>query len=1467
MKRLIARIIGTACAIWMGSLAVAQNSELEISVNWVNWASDNKVEVFTPSGTLIASICDPTNCETTLTNSTYSTTINVGCYPDASNYYLVATDAFGDGWNGTGNFVTVTGGGTNLITYDLTTGSSSGNRFFNVSGGGSCPANDALIFSISSPESGCSLGVNETVQVTIRNNGTNAITSCPVEYQIDGGGFVSAGSYSGSIASGATDTYQFTADFSAVGQRTLDVKTSLPSDGNSSNDTVSGYTVYNSEPHDFNAGELTMGFETNENVLGWTIVNDNMDTFTWDLDNTDAPNSGSQAANYTYNPSAAADDWLFTPCLDLEVGSTYELSYFYRVQSGFYPEDMDVVVMNSTTPGTPVSTIAAYTNLTNTTYTQEIQTFTVASNGTYYVAFHANSPADQWDIYIDDFRLRKVVDDDAGVIAVALPTSSCALGTSETVTATIENFGNNVVNNIPMEYRINNGSWTSAGTYTGGNIASGGTATYNFTVDLSSTGVYNLDVRTQLAGDGVAGNDEWTGESTENLAPFDFGQGVLSMGFEASDDESVWVTINNNGDAQEWDIDGTLNPNSGSEAANYRRSNSDAADDWIITPCLDFETGKSYQVSFYYRAQNSGFAERLTVYLMSDQTAGSTVNTIVDLNTFNNTSYQQSVNTFTVPSSGTYYIGFQAASPASRRRLYLDDILIKDETNNWLGNSSDWNEASNWSDAVPSATNDVLIPASPIGGNQPQITGSALCNDIVIESGADLQFGASGVLGVNGNWTNNSTFDPQNGTVSFEGTTSLQTITGATTFNNITLDNNLGTTASSGNLDIRGALTLTNGALNTNGLVTLISDALGTARIAPVTGGSINGNMIVQRYIDAGATNWRFLTSPVSGVDFEAWDDDFVTTGFVGSDFPSFSFISIQGYDETATGVSSNGWDPLTNSSDPINAGAGFLVFCGDNLNGTQPFTIDVEGPPYIGNVNIPVTYTSSGGATEDGWTLVGNPYASVIDWDSPNWTKTNMNNAIYVWDPDNDQYASYISGVGTNNGDRYIASGQAFWVQANGTNPVLEATENVKHDDTTPFFDQEAPKDLLRVTLNGNNKFDEIVVRFKDGFQTGFEFSSDALKRFSTSYTAPQFATIMTNSDNNSQYLSINSLPELTAETQGLSIPLLTYTPITGSYTFNFDGIESFAPDACLFLEDTQNGTFIDMRTQSSYTAIIQSYQLAPRFFIHIQGPGETQQLDASCFGETDGIATALGYGTAPWDFTWTKANGALIAQVNSQNNSHTISGLGAGDYSVHITGQGLCTSTSIDFTIAEPEPVIANMLKPNQTVYLQQGAEVKFKNLSRNASSFVWDFGDGNTSAEESPTHSYTATGNYRVNLRATNENGCEQSINGQVNVLREQGRPSDSKTEEGEQMPGDNQIQVQNNVTSVEIAFDLDTPESWSISLRNSLGQQVIPTQTVQGYNNRLNLDLEGLAQGIYILDMHSTNQQRSEKIYIR
>ena len=76
----------------------------------------------------------------------------------------------------------------------------------------------------------------------------------------------------------------------------------------------------------------------------------------------------------------------------------------------------------------------------------------------------------------------------------------------------------------------------------------------------------------------------------------------------------------------------------------------------------------------------------------------------------------------------------------------------------------------------------------------------------------------------------------------------------------------------------------------------------------------------------------------------------------------------------------------------------------------------------------------------------------------------------------------------------------------------------------------------------------------------------------------------------------------------------------------------------------------------------------------------------------------------------------------------------------------------------IAPPIPIEPILPIANFTSNMTEGyspLSIQFNDFS-NAISLNWDFGDGTSSTEKNPVHTFTAVGNYTVNLTASNSNG---------------------------------------------------------------------------------------------------------------
>ncbi|MBI2282059.1 MAG: T9SS type A sorting domain-containing protein [Bacteroidetes bacterium] len=578
-------------------------------------------------------------------------------------------------------------------------------------------------------------------------------------------------------------------------------------------------------------------------------------------------------------------------------------------------------------------------------------------------------------------------------------------------------------------------------------------------------------------------------------------------------------------------------------------------------------------------------------------------------------------------------------------------------------------------------------------------------NDLTINSTAILDITTNNyAVNIGRNWTNNGNFIAQSGTVTFNGS-AAQTIGGTTVtnFNNITLNNAAGASLTNAQ-NLIGTLTLSVGTFATNSQTfTLLSDINGTARIASIPAGAdITGDITMQRYIGAGATNWRFLTTAVSGTTLADWDDNIITSGFAGSQYPNWPSVSnpwvnIYFYDETVPGVQDSGYVAASNITNNVSPGQGLWVWAGDTSIGTQAFTIDVVGPANKGNINLPVTFTSSAGSADDGWNMVGNPYPSTIDWDSPNWTKTGINAAIYIWNPQIQQFASYVFGIGTNGGSRYISSSQAFWVQTNTASPVVQITENCKSAVDQDFMrDAVSDQQLLTFGVQKGTKYDEAILRFIDGATENFDADFDALKIASADVDMPYIALL-----NSTNEYSVNSYNL----GQNITMPVKVLSNTNGITTLTFTKT-NLIDLSCAVLEDLVTGTKTDVIANSSYTFYHTSATDTARFILHLWNNKAKEVVAPTCFDATNGEIISQTSGNGPWTFNLNNDIGT-VTSFNSTNDTTIINNLGAGTYYLQISDQSLTCGITVDtIVISNPTPVFVSSAVTTPSSFSNDGA-----------------------------------------------------------------------------------------------------------------------------------------------------------------
>jgi len=85
---------------------------------------------------------------------------------------------------------------------------------------------------------------------------------------------------------------------------------------------------------------------------------------------------------------------------------------------------------------------------------------------------------------------------------------------------------------------------------------------------------------------------------------------------------------------------------------------------------------------------------------------------------------------------------------------------------------------------------------------------------------------------------------------------------------------------------------------------------------------------------------------------------------------------------------------------------------------------------------------------------------------------------------------------------------------------------------------------------------------------------------------------------------------------------------------------------------------------------------------------------------------------------------------------------------------------------------PVAAFVINPNPAIIFLPEKPIYCLNLSSDAVSYQWDFGDGGSSAEVNPSYIYTAVGNYDIELIATGTFGCMDTLIKDAAVTVEEG-----------------------------------------------------------------------------------------------
>ncbi len=519
--------------------------------------------------------------------------------------------------------------------------------------------------------------------------------------------------------------------------------------------------------------------------------------------------------------------------------------------------------------------------------------------------------------------------------------------------------------------------------------------------------------------------------------------------------------------------------------------------------------------------------------------------------------------------------------------------------------------------------------------------------------GSGIKTAPSGNLVVTGNFTNTLANDVSNyldftgATVIFNGST--QSLAGGsgngTDFKNATFSSGGTKTIISGKINIanNGVLTLSGTAtLATGGFLTLKSGANSSATVAAIpAGASITGNVNVERYISGDqpySRGYRLISSPVSvGSGNLVWPNlsyisaKTYTTGTLGAtngfdavgnptmylyrenmapDYTSFISGNNRGIKKINNGTAYNFDIDGDAGTFNIPAGNGLLLFFrGDKATTLNPTVTSTIAKPttftatgYLNQGNIVVknwftplssnlSYTAGSPVSVRGFNLLGNPYASSIDWDLINLSGTNVGTTIWVYNPTLKVFSTYIQGAGgvgtnTNGGNvaDIIPSGQGFYVKTTAASPSLTfleshkvntqvAAANIMLAAAPPTTDLKYLR--VKITQDADNK-DDALIFFRPGTSSDYTVDEDA------DYLRGNNVVAISTRVNNRSALAINQMP-LPAFKENINLNVIV--PANGTYQISVPETSNMPPQYDIWIKDWLKKDSVNIKTSPTYS------------------------------------------------------------------------------------------------------------------------------------------------------------------------------------------------------------------------------------------------------------------------------------------
>lgn len=400
-----------------------------------------------------------------------------------------------------------------------------------------------------------------------------------------------------------------------------------------------------------------------------------------------------------------------------------------------------------------------------------------------------------------------------------------------------------------------------------------------------------------------------------------------------------------------------------------------------------------------------------------------------------------------------------------------------------------------------------------------------------------------------------------------------------------------------GFLRVSGRALVSGGSITTSGKLVVLSTATATGMIDGSSVGTINGNMIVQRRVVAGASSAdHMLSNPTNNIATVSahLNDNFPVLGTFPYTFDSDPtqpqpavFPNVWTYDPALTGTKL-GWVSarLTN----MVGGLGIMA----NVPGTR--VLDFVGGHRTGTVPVSVSNA------DDAFNLIGNPYPQPISFN--NFIASNAANLLdgfIIWNPAISNYAQFngtldvwTNNPGAGSNDR-IALGQGFFVVASNT--AVVNFENAHRTTTNAHTFFGTPVESFRIIAKANNSTDETVITMNNQ-------SADMPK-----FLAPMGNQISIYTMANNKNLAFQNIENVENET---IIPIGVVAGEAGKVIFSFPELAKL-DNKKVYFEDLVLNKSIEVSNFETYEVNLAKGNAGSRFQLRITDNAVVSELSSN--------------------------------------------------------------------------------------------------------------------------------------------------------------------------------------------------------------------------------------------------------------